>query len=388
MRHLGKPPSRTGWKRIQLIARSPADIGQMGVGLAAFARPDRQWLFHVARPGSVSAGQLREDRIDAVVAGGKSKQLASELRKWGGLVVSLSEAFPGDAVVCFDDRAAGRQAAEHFIQRGLKHFGFASDADTIFTQHRLEGFTEALAAAGRAGQTLRVDQTPTLSRRLSTAGEKLLADWLGGLPHPVGILAARAEVGVQLAQAAWGAGIRVPEQAAIVCCGGGAFCELAYPPLSSVDPNGHQLGLRVGQVLADLFDGRDAPAEPVGIPPLELTVRPSSDIYAVEDADLAAALEFIRENAHRPIAVADVAEAASLSRRVLERRFARHLQRTPHEQICQVRVAAACRLLARTSLPVEQVARRCGFANNSRLVEQFVPRVGCTPSAYRYQRQA
>lgn len=387
MRQEDAPISARHYRRVQLVSRSGANLGEMGVGLSAFARPNHPWLFHVARPARVSAAQLRQDRIDAVVLGGKSGKLAKELREWGGPVVSISAAMPANACARHDDRAAGRLAAEHFLGRGLAHFGFVSDAGTVFTEERLAGYSESLAEAGFDCRTCRIDHVPRAKRRHSTAGEKLIADWLMTSPYPMGVLTARTEAGVQVAQAAWGAGVRVPEQVAIVCCGGGpGLCELAHTPLSAVLFNGRRLGYEVGRLLACLFAGEEPPAEDVLIPPLGLTVRQSSDVYAVDDPDVVAALEFIRENAHRPITVADIAAATTVSRRVLERRFARHLERSPHEQLCRVRVAAARRLLAETVLPIEQVAVRSGFANNSRLVEQFTPRVGCTPSAYRRQR--
>jgi LacI family transcriptional regulator len=375
-------------RRVQLVTRSAANLGEMGVGLSAFARPGHRWLFHVVQPRRVSAGQLRQDRIDAVVVGGKSPKLARELRQWGGLVVSTSAAMPGQACARHDNRAAGRLAAGHLLERGLRHFGFVSDAGTVFTEERLAGFSGALAEAGFDCRTCRIDRMPRAKRRHSTAGEKVVADWLKAGPCPVGLLAAKAEVGVQVAQAAWGAGVRVPEEAAVVCCGGPpGLCELAHTPLSAVLFNGRRLGQEVGRLLAGLFAGEVPPAEDVLVPPRGLTERQSSDVYAVDDPEVVAALVFIRVNAHRPIGVADIAAATSVSRRVLERRFARHLERSPHEQLCRVRVTTACRLLAETALPIEEVAVRCGFANNSRLVEQFTRRMGCTPSAYRRRRQ-
>ncbi len=389
MRHITEHPGSGPWRRVQLLTQSGSHLGQVGVGLAAFANPIHRWLFQVAPLKRISAAKLRQDEIDAVVVGGSSPKVARELAAWGGLVVSTSAAMPGCAVARHDDRAAGGLAAEHFLERGLEDFGFVSDAGTVFTAERLAGYSEALASAGFAPLTCRVEDVAKAKRRHSTAGETLIANWLKALPHPAGVLAAKAEVGVQVVQAARQAGVRVPEQVAVVCCGEAPdLCELVHPPLSGVAYNGRRLGHEIGVLLARLFAGQDPPADPVLVPPRGLTVRQSSDVYAVDDPDVISALVFIRENAHRPIGVADVAAASGVSRRVLERRFARHLQCTPHEQLCRVRIRMACRLLAETPLPIEEVAVRCGFANNSRLVEQFTRRVGCTPSEYRRQRQA
>ena len=49
--------------------------------------------------------------------------------------------------------------------------------------------------------------------------------------------------------------------------------------------------------------------------------RQSTDVIAVEDAQVSAALKFVRENARRPIAVEDVVARGELARRSLEIRF-------------------------------------------------------------------
>jgi hypothetical protein len=56
------------------------------------------------------------------------------------------------------------------------------------------------------------------------------------------------------------------------------------------------------------------------IPPLGIATRRSTDILAVENPDVVAAIRFIRENCHRPIRVADVLTEVPVSRRCLEQK--------------------------------------------------------------------
>ena len=58
--------------------------------------------------------------------------------------------------------------------------------------------------------------------------------------------------------------------------------------------------------------------------------RRSTDIYAFDDADVVAALRFIRDNAPHTIKVGDVVAATKLSRRSLEGRFNSLVGRTIH----------------------------------------------------------
>ena len=59
----------------------------------------------------------------------------------------------------------------------------------------------------------------------------------------------------------------------------------------------------------------------IQVPPLRVVPRRSSEILAISDPALVKAVGFIRDHAHEPIQVPDVARHAGLSRRVLERRF-------------------------------------------------------------------
>lgn len=75
------------------------------------------------------------------------------------------------------------------------------------------------------------------------------------------------------------------------------------------------------------------------VSPRGVVVRRSSDVIAVDDAHVAAALRFIREQAAcERLDVAAVAQHVDLSRRSLERRFGEVLGRTPAQQILRSRI--------------------------------------------------
>lgn len=92
------------------------------------------------------------------------------------------------------------------------------------------------------------------------------------------------------------------------------------------------------------------------------------------------AIDFIDENAHRPITVDDVAEAAHISTRGLQYAFRRTLDTTPAEQLRRARLDGAHReLLAGGAETVEQIARRWGFAHPSRFAALYRAAYGVTP---------
>ncbi|WP_208300269.1 AraC family transcriptional regulator [Prosthecobacter fusiformis] len=98
---------------------------------------------------------------------------------------------------------------------------------------------------------------------------------------------------------------------------------------------------------------------------------------------VAQAVEMIRHDFARPLLVEDVATACGQSLRQLQRHFQAAFGITPQEFLLKTRVLAAARLLETTALSMAEIARRCGFPDQSAFTQHFRKRTGKTPSAYR-----
>ena len=57
--------------------------------------------------------------------------------------------FPGVPKIRPDNRALGHLGAEHFLERGYRHFGFCGFSDCGWSGERQAGFVEALELAGQ-----------------------------------------------------------------------------------------------------------------------------------------------------------------------------------------------------------------------------------------------
>jgi LacI family transcriptional regulator len=161
------------------------------------------------------------------------------------------------------------------------------------------------------------------------------------------------------------------------------LCDLAEPPLSSVVPNTRRIGYEAAAMLDRLMAGEPAPTGPTLIEPLAVMTRQSTDVLAVGDRDVAAAIRYIREHACEGISVNDVLAAVPLSRSVLERRFTRILGHTPKEEISRVRLRRIKQLLAETDLPLARIATMTGFEHPEYLNVMFKGKTGDTPGEYR-----
>jgi LacI family transcriptional regulator len=116
-----------------------------------------------------------------------------------------------------------------------------------------------------------------------------------------------------------------------------------------------------------------------------VVVRQSSDLLGVPDAQVSAAVRFIRERSHQPILVRDVLREVPVARRALERRFRKWLQRSISEEIRRVRLERSRQLLLQTDMSLAAVAINSGFRDGRQLSVVFRRETGLTPSAFRRQ---
>jgi transcriptional regulator GlxA family with amidase domain len=98
-------------------------------------------------------------------------------------------------------------------------------------------------------------------------------------------------------------------------------------------------------------------------------------------SELAGVLDWAVEHLADPLSVEALATRAHMSPRTFARRFREVTGATPHRWLLGQRVGHAQRLLER-GVPVEEVARRCGFGSAATLRTQFARERGTSPSAY------
>ena len=94
-------------------------------------------------------------------------------------------------IVDADHQAVGRMAAEHFLERGYRHFGFFGSPWAHYSKLREASFRQRLAEAGYTVSACYVEyllRAAALIEWKHAAGR--VRRWLEELPKPVAILAA------------------------------------------------------------------------------------------------------------------------------------------------------------------------------------------------------
>lgn len=145
------------------------------------------------------------------------------------------------------------------------------------------------------------------------------------------------------------------------------------------------MGYRAAELLDAMIQNDEPGFQKVSLPPTRVVSRASSDILAVDDEGVAAAVRFIRENADKPLNVSDVVACTGANRRTLEMHFRSVLGRTPLQEIHRVHIQRAKSLLANLDIPISQVAGQSGFRSPQRFAVVFHQAAGMTPSEYRRQ---
>ncbi|MHB1556363.1 MAG: XylR family transcriptional regulator [Isosphaeraceae bacterium] len=363
-------------------------------GICAFAATRPGWAFTPVAPEPDAIASIRPLELDGLIAHIFTRDLAAAVGRLGRPVVNVSGVLPDLRIprVMADHEQAGRLAAGHFLDRGHRHFGFLGYVDHAFSKGREAGFRREVERAGFKVSSYLSDDPlhpePTGLWRWNDG----IQDWLAGLPRPAGVLASHDIQGVQLSEVCHRAGLRVPDDIALLGVDNDdLLCQMARPPISSVALPGERIGFEAARMLEGLMSrqGRHrAQPRTLLLPSPGVVTRPSSDILAIDDEDVAAAVRFIRTNAHMPIGVAAVLDAVAASRRSLERRFVKALGRGVAEEIRRVRLERARALLADTELPIAQIAGHSGFSEAKHLSTVFRRETGLTPTEYRHQSRA
>jgi len=99
-------------------------------------------------------------------------------------------------------------------------------------------------------------------------------------------------------------------------------------------------------------------------------------------------LAWINAEPGRTITLDQLAEVGGTSPATITRLFRRHLATSPLAWVLHTRIDGAKVLLTTTALPVNQVARRCGFSDPYYFSRRFSRVTGVSPSTWRRQWSA
>ena len=368
-----KPP-----KRVLVAISGEHVVGRRILeGIADYTEHHRRWQHYLELAAS---GPAPHGRIDGIIFATEFQANWKFLRRTTVPAVRVtgpSDAAAAPAVVA-DNRAVGRMGANYLADLGLKQLVFVP-APGIFSDHRAEGFLEACRTRRLSGEVLDAHRT---------ADPRLLRADLARLPEPVGVMVATDRRALEVSRACRIIGKRIPEQIALLGVDNETeICRLVDPPLTSIDHGPRRIGYEAARMLDEWLTSGDHPRRSVTVQPIGVVARQSTDLLAIEDPDVVAAIRFIRSRFGDSIKVSDVLKHVAMSRRSLEMHFRATLGRTVHDEIMRVRIERARQLLATTDWAMPHIADECGFTLASQFSYVFKRETGETPQAFRQQHR-
>jgi LacI family transcriptional regulator len=372
-------------KIVLLIESSRASGRAILNGVANYARYHGPWSFFW-EPGGLEkvAPMLKSLNADGIILRDLDK--LREVRAFGipAVVVAHSrKEIPGLINVVTDSLKIGSMAAEHLLRCGFKCFAYCGYRRTPWAEQRGTSFTGQIHAAGfEVSEYL----TPPPVQVNWPKERRVLAKWLQSLPKPVGIMACNDDIGVQILEACKLAELAVPDAVGVIGADNDEIvCGLADPAMSSVALNFERAGYESAQALDQLMRKLAGTPPQIIVQATHIVARRSTDVVAVEDLAVARAMRFIRDQTRGPVTVTEVARAAGLSRRVLERRFRHEFNSSIQTEIRRVRTDQIARLLVETHMPVTEIAESLGFPDVQHFARYFRAGKQVSPLAYRRQ---
>ena len=367
-------------------------------GIARFARTHEHWsiVYRESMLADSITAVLAKSSCNGVLARIETIQQKTALLKLNIPVVDLrgrwmTPQFP--QMIC-DQKAVAELAAQHLLARGYRRFAFCGFAGADYSQHRMRYFALAVR---KAGYDLSIYETPAAPHRADTninenramAYEAQMANWLRKLPPQTGIMACNDVCGRLVLNLCHKQHLDVPNHIAVIGVDNDELlCDLAAPTMSSIRLPTEHIGFLAAELLERMMDGKKSAHRKTLLPPIDVTVRRSTDFTVAEDPYVVAAMAYIREKACTRINVDHILDHLAsknmlISRSTLDRRFQHALHCLPKDQILNFRMHRVRQLLLDTTYSLERIADMVGVSRASQLAAQFKRHTGQTPGDFR-----
>jgi LacI family transcriptional regulator len=220
-------------------------------------------------------------RFDALIiaSGGTTSTIFGRLRDAGTPFVLIDRRFQDlDAnYVGVDDEVVGALATEHLIEIGCKRIAHLRGPETSPGIGRLNGYSKAMAKFKMKSLPGYVSAARMADVHSKDSGEGQMKKLLGLAQRPDGVFAYNDPMAIGAIHAILDAGLRIPEDVAVIGCGNLHYDSELRVPLSSIDQNTEQIGERAASLTLSLLESKNRPRNKTVIIEPQLVIRASTD---------------------------------------------------------------------------------------------------------------
>ena len=292
------------------------------------------------------------------------------------------------ATIFCDHAAVADAAADLLVRHGLVEFGYVGSRHALAAKswgaERGEAFRAALARRGFHAAATYLPE----GGLDADAEDASLSAWLRKLPKPCGLFVSDDMRAMQVLNACRDCGIAVPEQIQVVGADNEEWiCEHTSPTLTSVEPDFEGCGQRAAETLLAMMEGRPFEREAVfGVRRIEQRMSTTDVSGSMNRA--VRARKWLRVHCGEPFDIAQLAAHLGCSARMLQLSYKAVFGRTMRDDVLEMRLERAKKLLIDTDLPILGIPERCGSDAPNHFLGLFKARVGMTMLQYRHARGA
>lgn len=360
-------------KRVVLLVETSREFGrQLIMGIARYSRFHGPWSFYKEQIGLKSSiPHLTRWKPDGIIM--RDSMIKDELiqMKIPTILVQHDSAYSKDLPdVITESHSIAKMASEHLIERGFRNFAFCGFDNFEWSNQRKHYFCQYNTEAGFETHVYfspRKTKVPDWEIE-----QRHISNWLKTVPKPVGILACNDDRGQHILEVCKQLDFKVPEDVAVIGVDNDPMiCDIGDPPLTSIALNVESAGYEAAKLLDSMIDENRRAGQHIYVSPIHVVQRQSTDLLAVNDPEVVAAIRFIRENARDKILVKDVVKVTRISRRSLEQRFRETIHRSIYDEIRMVRVELISKLLIETELPISHISSMFNFTDIEHISRYF-----------------
>jgi LacI family transcriptional regulator len=157
-----------------------------------------------------------------------------------------------------DDVMAGKLATQHLIDKGCKRIAHLGGADISTALDRLRGYREALVENGRPVPSEYILSQAHSDDKGDLAGHEAMKALLSLDQPPDGVFCYNDPMAMGAMEAVIGAGLRIPQDLAIIGCGDVTYARMLRVPLSSISQDSEGLGEKAAMLALELASAKTA----------------------------------------------------------------------------------------------------------------------------------
>jgi LacI family transcriptional regulator len=217
-------------------------------------------------------GRLLERHVDVLIVASTqwSVETFREIEGRGVPYILIDRSFVGLAAnfVGVDDEAAGFLATSHLIDVGCKRIAHIGGARVSTAIGRREGFRRALLMHNRAVPPEYIIMRQHGEDPGEDTGKEAVRKFLHCSPPPDGIFCYNDPTAMGAMKAIFEAGLRTPDDIAVVGCGNVIYSDFLRVPLTTIDQQSERVGEEAGALALRLSSTKKP------LPPSSILLEP------------------------------------------------------------------------------------------------------------------